>query len=124
MLPRRAYLIVALAVVIPIVGFAASPAIAGQPPALVTLDATDITGTSATLHGTFNNEGGTGSGASFLYGLSTSYGGAVIASPPPSDATSGDQPISAAIVGLHPSTTYHFTLSGCTTFGCTQTSND
>jgi hypothetical protein len=71
------------------------------PPPPVTKPATDVTGTSATLHGTV---GRYGDNYHFEWGTTTAYGN----STPSTFGTSGDLP--AAIAGLSPGTTYHFRI--------------
>lgn len=87
-------------------------------PAATTLAASDITGTSVTLHGNIVANGGTAT-VTFEYGLKISDG-AVSANPPTITAgTSG--PVSATLSGLLPGTTYQFRVraesSGGVTFG-------
>lgn len=65
-----------------------------------TLPATDVTNTTATLNGTV--QGATT--AHFEYGTTSSYG--IVT---PNQAVS-DGPVSAAITGLSPNTTYHFRI--------------
>ena len=77
-----------------------------DPPAVVTTAATLITGSSATLNGTVNANTSNAT-PSFEYGLTTSYG-TTIAATPGSVSGNTTTPISAAISGLLPNSTYHY----------------
>ena len=95
------------------------PAVA---PSVVTLAATNIGGTSATLTGTVNPRGATTS-ARFEYGLTASYGSST-----PTFAVGNDTnsiTVSNLVTGLSPGTAYHFRLvagnAGGTNFGGDQT---
>lgn len=77
-------------------------------PTVSTLEATNITGDSATLKGTVNAKGETVS-VSFEWGLSDLYGTSVGASPPSASGNSVT-PVSAVIRGLEPGTTYHYRI--------------
>ncbi len=76
------------------------------PPTVITQDASNITGTTATLNGTVNANGET-VGVSFEWGETTAYGETTT-------ATSVDgatvKTVSADIIGLDPGETYHFLL--------------
>jgi hypothetical protein len=74
-------------------------------------EATNIARTTATLNGTADPEG-EASTFYFEYGTTKSYGEAVPAPPGESIGTTtpGDQPVSTAIEGLEPQTTYHYRL--------------
>jgi hypothetical protein len=74
-----------------------------QPPIVGFCSATNITLTTATLNGTANPNGVAGT-AWFEWGVSTSYGNAT---PPQPINGSTDNPVSAALSGLSPGTTYH-----------------
>ncbi|MDP4282490.1 MAG: T9SS type A sorting domain-containing protein, partial [Bacteroidota bacterium] len=80
------------------------------PPTVVTLAATNITATTATLHGTANaNVSATT--VTFEYGLTTSYGTEVNASPVSiSDTITNSEMV--ALTGLLPNATYHFRIKG------------
>ncbi len=73
---------------------------------VTTLGVTAITGTSATLQGTVNAEGGS-QAVSFDYGTALSYGTNVPGSPAAVSGTN-DTPVSVNLTGLAPGTTYHF----------------
>jgi hypothetical protein len=80
------------------------------PPTVSTLAATNVTSNGATLNGTVNPNG-TSTTAAFEYGLTTSYGSIVPATPAPG---SGTAPIavSASVTGLSCNTQYHFRAVG------------
>ena len=75
-------------------------------PIAVTLAATLVTATGATLNGGVNPSG-SATTARFDYGLTLGYGTQVSASPAPGSGTSLVA-VSAAINGLLPNTPYHF----------------
>jgi hypothetical protein len=86
-------------------------------PTVITLPATNITITSATLNGTVNpNEATTM--ISFDYGLTGSYG-STIAATPDTASCSAVQPVSAALTGLSSGTIYHYRVKGLNIFGTT-----
>lgn len=91
-------------------------ALAAGEPTASTGNATAITPTSATLHGTVNPEGQTTS-YHFEYGTTTSYGSQT----PTTDAGSGsaDVAVLAAIGSLAPATTYHYRLVATNPSGTT-----
>ena len=76
-------------------------------PTVLTLPASAISATSATLNATVNPNGSPVSACSFEYGLTKSYGQSAPCSPAPG---SGSSPVavSAAITGLAERKTYHF----------------
>jgi len=80
------------------------------PPTAVTLAATSITGSGATLNGTVNPNGSSTT-ARFDYGLTASYGLQATATPVPG---SGISPVavSAVITGLNCNAAYHFRVVG------------
>jgi hypothetical protein len=81
-----------------------------QVPQVLTEQASEISATSATMHGTVNPNGGDTT-YYFQYGATTSYG----MSTTPNDAGSGTIAASvqpANLTGLSPSTTYHYRLVG------------
>ena len=82
--------------------FSAYPA----PPTVVTIAATVITTTGATLNGTVNPNG-LATTAQFEYGPTTAYGIPASATLAPNDGTS-TQPVVANLIGLEPGATYHF----------------
>src|SRR4029453_14326159 len=76
---------------------------------VTTLDATNVTGASATLNGNVDPADGTDvTECHFEYGTDTSYGNSVPCVPAPPYASATD--VSADISGLTESTTYHFAL--------------
>ncbi len=66
---------------------------------------TNVTSTSAVLHGVAT-EGGAGSQWSFQYGTTTNYG----SSTTPAPVTSSAEDVAATVTGLLPGTTYHYQL--------------
>jgi trimeric autotransporter adhesin len=81
-----------------------------NPPTVVTTAATGVTGTGATLNGTINANTSNAT-ASFEYGLTTSYG-TVVSATPGSVSGSTTTPISAAVSGLLPNALYHYRAIG------------
>ena len=92
-----------------------------NPPATTTGSATSITSSSATLGGTVNANGFS-TVVTFEYGLTTSYGSEVTAAQSPLTGTVATT-VSAGIIGLNASTTYHFRVKGVSSEG-TSTGND
>ena len=82
--------------------FSAYPA----PPTVVTIAATDMTTTGATLNGTVNPNG-QATTAKFEYGLTTAYGSPVSATLASNNGSS-EQSVAANLTGFTPGTTYHF----------------
>jgi phosphodiesterase/alkaline phosphatase D-like protein len=80
--------------------------VGGVPPTAVTGVATAVSATGATVNGTVN-AGGAATVVSFEYGIDASYGAAVPADQSPLSG-SGDEPVSAALGELAPSTSYHY----------------
>ena len=86
-------------------------------PTVSTDSATNITTNSAALNGTVNaNDGSTT--VTFQYGLTTSYGATVTADQSPVTGSS-NTPVSKAIAGLTPSTSYHCRVVGVNSAGTT-----
>jgi len=83
-------------------------------PTIVTNLASNRTSSSATLNGTVNPNGRTSS-VYFQYGASASYGFTTTTQNGYTGSTT--QPVSAAIAGLGPNTTYHFRLVGTNSGG-------
>ena len=81
-----------------------------QPPAVVTLQATDITASLSTLNGTVNANTLI-TDVSFEWGLSPLYGNTVVAIPSTVSGTT-DTPVLAYLSGLQSNTTYHFRVKG------------
>ena len=94
-------------------------ALVASPPAPVatTLAATSITGSSATVNGTVNAVGGSAT-VTFEYGLTTSYGSTVTATPSPVTGTTVTS-VTAALTGLAPGTTYRYRVNATTAGGTT-----
>jgi hypothetical protein len=78
-------------------------------PTAVTLPASAISSTRATLHGTVDPNGVAVDGCSFGYGPGRSYGSSVGCASTPGSGRSA-VPVSAVLHGLAPGTTYHFGL--------------
>jgi hypothetical protein len=98
--------------------------ISGQtamPPTVVTLPATDVTSSLATLNGTVNANTLV-TDVSFEWGLTSSYGNTVDAIPPTVSGTSVT-PVLAYLTGLQSNTTYHFRVKGTNLAG-TSTGED
>lgn len=85
---------------------------ASADPAVVAGAPTDITKTSATLHGTVNPRGGAIGSCWFEFGTSGSYGGRVQCDQTPAQIGSGTNPVavSAHVAGLAAGVLYHFRL--------------
>jgi phosphodiesterase/alkaline phosphatase D-like protein len=80
-----------------------------KPPVVVTGSASGLTPTTATLNATVNPEDEAISDCHFEYGTTESYGSSAPCSSLPGPGTS-PVPVSAAITGLTPNTTYHFKI--------------
>ena len=91
---------------------------APPPPAATTLAATGISAASATLNGSAN-AAGTDTTVSFDYGLTTSYGTAVVASPATVSGTVTTA-VSKAISGLTAGATYHYRVVASNPNGTTK----
>ncbi len=94
----------------------AGNAVAAVKPTVSTGSATAVTQTSATLHGTVNPQGAATT-YYFQYGKTTAYG----AQTGPTSAGSGTTAVDvkAPIVGLTPSTTYHYRVVATNAIGAT-----
>jgi hypothetical protein len=86
-------------------------------PTVVTMAATNITPTSATLNGTVNANNYS-STDSFDWGLTTSYGNIVAGTPSPVVGTAPVS-VSANITGLTQGTTYHYRCVATNSYGTT-----
>ncbi|MEI7662297.1 MAG: T9SS type A sorting domain-containing protein [Bacteroidota bacterium] len=86
-------------------------------PSVITLAATAVTGTTATLNGTVNANSATTT-VSFNWGLTVAYGNTVAATPP---TVSGNTvtAVLTNLAGLLPATTYHFRVTGTNAVGTT-----
>lgn len=84
-------------------------------PTVVTLAATSVTATGATINGTVNANNASTT-ATFEYGLTTSYGTSVNATPNTITGYTATS-VSFAITGLTPNTTYHFRVKGVNATG-------
>jgi phospholipase C len=82
----------------------------GAPPTVVTMPATSVTTSSATLNATVNPNGKAVSSCRFEYGTSTAYGLTAPCKPSPGSGTSAVA-VSAALSGLKSNTTYHFRIA-------------
>ena len=91
-----------------------TPAVA---PTATTSAASAVGGTSATLNGTVNANNASTT-VTFEYGLTTSYGTSVSATPG-TVTGAGDTSVSASLSGLAPNTTYHFRVVGVNSAGTT-----
>ena len=78
-------------------------------PTATTLAAKQVTGTTATVSGTVNANGGSAA-VSFDYGLDTTYGTNVAASPA-TVSGSADTAVVMSLTGLVPATTYHYRVN-------------
>lgn len=86
-----------------------------QPPTVVTLAATDITFTEATLNGSVIANDLT-TDVTFEWGLTTSYGNTIAALPSTVTGAS-PTPVEASLSGLASETTYHFRVKGSNAAG-------
>jgi len=91
------------------------------PPSVVTIAASTLLLDGATLNGTVNANGAS-TAVSFEYGLTIAYG-SVVAGVPPTVTGTTVTPVSAAITGLLPFTTYHCRVIGVNSGG-TSNGND
>ncbi|MEI6682636.1 MAG: T9SS type A sorting domain-containing protein [Bacteroidota bacterium] len=91
-----------------------TPALA---PSVVTVAATLVTTSSATLNGTILANGAS-TAVFFDYGLTVAYGTTVAGTPGPVTGNTVT-PVSAAITGLTTGTTYHFRVRGTNSIGTT-----
>ena len=89
----------------------------GSAPAAITLAATDVLTTSATLNGTINANL-LSTVVTFEYGLTTSYGSTVTATQSPVTGNTVTD-VSANATGLTPGAVYHFRVKGVNTLGTT-----
>jgi hypothetical protein len=94
---------------------------AAMPPTVVTLPATDVTSSLATLNGTVNANTLL-TDVSFEWGLTSLYGNTVDATPSTVSGTT-DTPVLAYLVGLQSNATYHFRVKGTNLAG-TSTGDD
>jgi hypothetical protein len=90
-------------------------------PTVITQPATSVQGTTATLNGSVNANGGPTT-VTFNWGTSVSYGNTVSATP--GTVTGGTPtPVLANLTGLQPMTTYHFRCAGVNSAGPTNGSD-
>ena len=92
----------------------------GNSPTVVTLAATAITGSSATLNGTVNPNG-LSTTYYFQWGTTNAYGNTTTSTS--AGSGSGNVSVSAGITGLSAGTTYHFRLVGVNADGTTNGSD-
>src|SRR5204862_5311860 len=106
---RRGCVLAALALAGALSGAAAVPGAAApaSAPLADTGSASNVTSTSAVLHGRINPHG-TATSFSFQYGTTRQYGGQTPLASAGAGTTSA--PVSQAVVGLRPDTTYHYRL--------------
>jgi hypothetical protein len=90
-------------------------------PVVKTLAATDVSYTTATLHGTVNAKGHPRD-VTFDYGTSSAYGTELAANPPTLD-TNVVTPAELAITGLLPHTKYHFRIKAAGPLGAANGAN-
>ncbi len=86
-----------------------------QVPVAITLPASSVSLTGATLNGTVNASG-INSAVSFEYGLTSAYGSSIAATPATATG-SAVTAVSAGLTGLTPRTTYHFRVVATNTEG-------
>jgi hypothetical protein len=86
-------------------------------PTVVTLPATGVTSTSATLNGTVNANIQSTT-VTFEYGLTTAYG-SIVPGVPATVTGNTVTPVSANITGLLPGNTYHYRVVGVNSIGTT-----
>ena len=86
-----------------------------MPPTVVTMPATDITSSLATLNGTVDANNLTAN-VSFEWGLTTSYGNTITGIPPTVSGTT-NTPVLAYLSGLQANTLYHFRAKGANLAG-------
>jgi hypothetical protein len=86
-----------------------------QPPAVVTLAATGLSPSDATLNGTINANN-LSTDASFEWGLTSAYGNTVNATPPTVTGNSVTA-VLGVLTGLSSNTTYHFRVKGSSAAG-------
>jgi phosphodiesterase/alkaline phosphatase D-like protein len=87
-------------------------------PLATTEDATEVTGTGATLHGTVNAQNDDAT-ILFEYGLDDAYGESAPADPATASG-SGDTAVSCVLTGLLPGATYHFRVVATNGAGTTE----
>jgi phosphodiesterase/alkaline phosphatase D-like protein/prolyl-tRNA editing enzyme YbaK/EbsC (Cys-tRNA(Pro) deacylase) len=92
-------------------------------PTVVTQAASAVTTTAATLNATVNPNGSNVTDCKFEYGTSESYGSVAECATPPGNGSS-PVPVSAALTGLSPNTTYHFRVSATNGIGTTKGSDE
>jgi len=81
-----------------------------KPPVVVTLAASEVAQTTATLNATVDPEDETVSDCHFEYGTTEEYGSSIPCASLPGSGTSAVA-VSAALTGLSPHTTYHYRIS-------------
>ena len=91
---------------------------AGGQPTVATLDATTVTATGTTLNGTVNANNGSAT-VTFEYGLTTAYELTDVTAAQSPVSGLANTPVSAAVSGLTPNTTYHYRTVGVNTAGTT-----
>ena len=86
-----------------------------QQPSVITLEASDISSSGATLNGSVNANS-LSTGVSFDWGLTTAYGNTIAANPA-TVTGSTVTPVMAGLTGLTSNTTYHFRVKGSSAAG-------
>jgi len=90
-------------------------------PTVITLAASSVTGTTASLNGSVNANNAS-TAVSFNFGLTSAYGTTYTATPP-SVTGNSPTPVYYNLTGLIPGTTYHFRASGTNIIGTTNGSD-
>lgn len=90
-----------------------------RPPSAATTAATEVGATTATFHGTVRDNGAAITATRFQYGLTTSYGSTVSATPFATDGSSTATPVTANLTGLACDTTYYFRTQAVNSGGTT-----
>ena len=91
-------------------------------PSVVTVAASAVTGTTATINGTVSSNGAS-TAVTFDYGLTVAYGSTATASASPLAANAVSTAVSAAVTGLTCGATYHFRVNGTNSAGTTNGGN-
>ncbi len=89
---------------------------AAVPPTAASVAASDLTQTTATLHGTVSANG-VGTTVTFSFGATASYGSTATAKESPLAGSASAAAVSAALTGLTCNTTYHFRVEASSTAG-------
>jgi hypothetical protein len=87
-----------------------------EPPVVATAGSSSIARITAEVAGTINPNGAPTSECKFEYGTTTSYGSSAACAASPGEGTS-PVPVTAALTGLTPNTTYHYRLLAANAVG-------